>query len=262
MSAVPPPPSASPTMRESEGRTPPPSRRLPVPAVPVRLTYVFIGINVLVFIAQYMSQTVLGGDIVTALGAKVNQHIIAGEYWRLVTPIFIHVNLIHLFVNCYSLYVIGPQVEIPFGYARHLLIYLLSGIAGVILSFALSPNASVGASGAIFGLVGALALYLYRNRTGFGEFGRQRLMSLLFIIGLNLFFGVVATRIDNWGHVGGLTGGAILGWLIAPEFGVEKDFVAEPRVVDRNPLAARWLAVAAFALALGALTSVAIFLQR
>lgn len=263
MSAIPPPPpSASPPVGGGEGRTPPQPRHLPLPAAPPRLTFVFIGVNVFIFIIQYISQTFLGGDIVSALGAKVNAAIVGGEYWRLVTPIFIHVNLLHLFVNGYSIYVIGPQIETPFGYLRFLLIYLLSGIAGVVLSFALSPYASVGASGAIFGLVGALAVYLYRHRKGFGEFGRQRLMNLIGIIALNLFLGVVSARIDNWGHVGGLIGGAILGWFVGPEFGVESDFAAEPRVVDRNPLAGRWFAVTAFALTLGAATSIAIFLQK
>lgn len=253
MNAVPPPGAAG---------TPPPVRRLPIPAVPPRLTYALIAVNVFVFVAQYIGDTVLGGDLVLFYGAKSNAAIAAGEYWRLVTPIFIHANLLHLFVNCYSLYIIGPQVEIPFGYTRFGLLYLLSGIAGVVLSFALSLHDSVGASGAIFGLVGALAVYLYRHRTRFGEFGRQRLMNLLGIIGLNLFFGLVVPQIDNWGHVGGLVGGALLGWLVGPEFDVEKDFVEAPRVVDRNPLAGRWLAIIGFALALCAATALVISRPR
>jgi membrane associated rhomboid family serine protease len=217
-----------------------------------------IAVTVAVFVGQYASVSLLNGDLVAALGAKNNAAIAAGQYWRLVTPIFIHANLLHLFLNCYSLYVIGPQVEAPFGYARFLIIYLLSGVAGVVLSFAMSPNPSVGASGAVFGLVGALAEYLYRHRKRFGAFGRQRLMNLLMIIGLNLFIGLTSAQIDNWGHLGGLAGGAALGWLIGPEFEAEDEFLGQPRVVDRNPLARRWFAVAAFALALGAAVSLII----
>lgn len=253
MSAAPPPGDADPT------RAP---RRLPIPAVLPRLTYVLIAFNVIVFAVQYVLFNWLGGDVVSFLGAKINTAIAAGQYWRLITPVFIHANLLHLFVNCYSLYVIGLQVESPFGYLRFLLVYLLSGMAGVILSFALSPHNSVGASGAIFGLVGALAVYLYRHRRRFGAFGRQRLMNLLGVIGLNLFFGIASSQIDNWGHVGGLAGGLLLGWLVGPEFEVDQAVVEAPRVVDRNPLAARWLAIVAVALALGAATSLAISLRR
>jgi membrane associated rhomboid family serine protease len=219
-------------------------------------------VNVAVFAAQYASVSLLGGDLVAALGAKANSAIAAGEFWRMVTPIFIHASLLHLFVNCYSLYVIGPQVEAPFGYLRFLVIYLLSGVAGVVLSFALSPNNSVGASGAIFGLVGALAEFLYRHRKRFGEFARQRLMNLLIIIGINLVFGLTSRQIDNWGHLGGLAGGVLLGWLIGPDLGLEADSAQQPRVIDRNPLTGRWLAVAAFVLALGAATTLVITLRR
>jgi rhomboid protease GluP len=239
----------------------PPARRLPIPAVKPRLTQALIVVNVLIFVAQYASVAYLGGDLVAALGAKSNAAITGGEYWRLLTPIFIHANLLHLFVNCYSLYVIGPQVETPFGYVRFLAIYVLSGISGVVLSFALSPNDSVGASGAIFGLVGALADFLYRHRQRFGQFARQRLMNLLIIIGINLVFGLTSRQIDNWGHLGGLAGGALLGWLIGPDLGLVDEFTGSPRVIDRNPLNGRWLALLAFVLALAAATSVVITLR-
>ena len=240
----------------------PEPRRLYLPIVRPRLTQALIAVTALVFAAQYASDQVLGADLVLVFGAKSNAALAAGEYWRLLTPLFIHANLLHLFVNGYSLYIIGPQVEAPFGYARFLLIYFLSGVAGVVLSFGLSPSLSVGASGAIFGLVGALAEYLYRHRRRFGEFGRQRLMNLLIVIGLNLVFGLTVRQIDNWGHLGGLAGGLLLGWLIGPDFELDPASLAEPRIVDRNPLAQRWLAVAAFVLALGAAVSLIIAAQR
>ena len=84
---------------------------LPLPVVQPRLTMGLIVLTGLVFAGQYLSDSLLGGDLVAAFGAKTNSGLIAGEYWRLITPIFIHANLLHLFVNCYSLYIIGPQVE-------------------------------------------------------------------------------------------------------------------------------------------------------
>ncbi len=240
----------------------PQPRRLYLPVVRPRLTQVLIAVTVLVFAGQYVSDYALGVDLVMLFGAKSNAAIAAGEYWRLLTPIFIHANLLHLFVNCYSLYIIGPQVEAPYGYGRFLLIYFLSGIGGVVFSFAMSPGLSVGASGAIFGLVGALSEYFYRHRRRFGQLGRQRLMNLLVVIGLNLAFGLTTPQIDNWGHLGGLAGGYLLSWLIGPDFDLDPNSPAEPHVVDRNPLSQRWLAVAAFALALGAAVSLIISFQH
>jgi rhomboid protease GluP len=247
--------------------TPPPGpaaqpRRLYLPVVRPRLTQIIIAVTVLVFIAQYVSQSTLGVDLVLLYGAKSNAAIAAGQYWRLITPIFIHANLLHIFVNMYSLYIIGPPVEAPYGYARFLLIYFLSGIAGVVLSFALSPNPSIGASGAIFGLVGALSEYFFRHRHRFGQMGRRQLTNLLVVIGLNLVFGLTASQIDNWGHLGGLAGGFVLSWLIGPDFALDPNSPGEPRVIDRNPLSGRWLAVASFALALGAAVSLIISFQH
>lgn len=239
------------------GPTPPPTRYLTLPAVIPRITYVLLAINLSAFAADFLTQRLLFD-----LGAKVNELIAAGQWWRLITPMFLHLGIAHIFFNSYALYALGPQVERVFGYARFFFIYMLSGVAGSILSFARSPNPSVGASGAIFGLIGALLIYLYRHRPLFGEMGRQRLMNILVVAGINLLIGL-SPGIDNWGHLGGLIGGAALTALIGPRFVVEADSVGRPHLRDGNPFGVvGWLAVTGMGLALAAITFVIARLQK
>ncbi|MEK9164407.1 MAG: rhomboid family intramembrane serine protease [Chloroflexota bacterium] len=237
---------------------PPPPRYVTLPTVRPFVTYVLFGLNILIFLLQSLT----GRDLWFYYGAKINEFIIAGEWWRLVTPMFLHAGLAHIAFNSYALYIFGKQVEALFGHRRFLIIYLLSGIAGSVLSFAMSPSPSVGASGAICGLIGALLIYLYRHRQLFGERGRRQLMQILAVAGINLVIGL-SPGIDNWGHVGGLIGGVVLTWLIGPIHTLEREPPGDPFIADRNRLGLpQWLAVFAVALALGAITSVVAALQR
>ncbi len=188
-------------------------------------------------------------------GDKLNANIVDGEIWRLVTPVFIHVGLWHIFVNMYSLYALGPAVERLFSSQRMLVLYLLSGISGVVLSFALSPNASVGASGAVFGLLGALGTFLYRHRNRLGRAGRLQLRQIVMVALLNLGLGLMP-QVDNWGHLGGLLAGIVLTWTLGPMLDVSWSEDRKPKLIDRRPwqkvrmtalFAAVLLAVLAFA---------------
>jgi rhomboid protease GluP len=233
-----------------------------LPSVNPIFTYVFLVANVLVFGATLaLGRTADGTPLLFTLGWKDSGAIMNGEYWRLVTPIFLHANLLHLGFNSYALYILGPQVERYFGYMRFVVIYLLSGIAGVIASMTFKPAAySVGASGAIFGLVGALIVYLYQNRDLFGGMGRRRLMSAIQVAAINLLIGL-SPGIDNWGHIGGMVGGAAITWLLGPLFALESGYDVRPRVEDRRPVAARWAATFASVAALVALTGLVIVLR-
>ena len=136
--------------------------------------------------------------------------IAAGEYWRLITPVFLHAGFLHIFLNSYILYSLGPNVEQSFGSVRFALMYLAAGFLATAASFALPPEVrSLGASGAVFGMAGVLLIYLYKRRRA--AFIAQYLRSIMFFIGINLVFGFLFTGIDNVAHIGGLLGGVILG---------------------------------------------------
>jgi rhomboid protease GluP len=194
--------------------------RVAVPTHSPLWTPALIVVNVAVFVAM----TALGDseDPITLIqfGAKYNPLIIAGEYWRLLTAIFIHIGLVHLFFNSYALYVFGTQVEQRFGHTRFLALYLLSGLGGAVASFVGNPSLSAGASGAIFGLLGTIIVYYASYRAEFGERGRRQLTSLLVVAGLNLFWGLVNPGIDNLAHIGGLVSGLVLGWAYRPNYRV------------------------------------------
>ena len=128
-----------------------------------------------------------------------------GELYRLFTYMFLHGGILHIFMNMYSLYIVGTRVEDFFGKWKYLLIYLISGICGGLLSVGLNDNViSVGASGAIFGLFGAL-LYFGNNYRGY--VGAMVKSQILPIVIYNLVMGFFMPGIDMWGHVGGLIGG-------------------------------------------------------
>jgi rhomboid protease GluP len=195
-------------------------------------TFILITITLIVFIGQFVSIQLLGSDQLLELGAKSRPEIQSGQIWRFFTPIFLHIGLAHIFVNMYSLYAIGPAVERFFGTPRFILTYLLAGFSGVIFSLAFSPFPSAGASGAIFGMLGALAAFLYRHRSLFGRFGRLQLRQIILVAFLNLGLGLMP-GIDNWGHLGGLIAGAALSWWLGPRFDIVWVWSDQGQLVDR-----------------------------
>jgi membrane associated rhomboid family serine protease len=196
-------------------------------------TFFFIAITVTVFLAQIAASQLAGYDMLLEYGAKSRAEILSGEVWRLVTPIFLHVGIPHIFVNMYSLYAIGPAVERFFGTPRFMITYLQAGIAGIIFSLALSPYPSAGASGAIFGMLGALAAFLYRHRGLFGRFGRLQLRQIILVAFLNLGLGLMP-GIDNWGHLGGLVAGGALSWWLGPRFEIVWVWTDQGQLKDRS----------------------------
>lgn len=165
---------------------------------------VILAINVIVFIGQQLFPELTEKLIMDPF------LIGAGEYWRLITPVFLHAGVLHIFLNSYILYSLGPNVESAFGSFRFALMYLAAGFLATAASFALPPEVrSLGASGAVFGMAGVLLVYLYRRRKS--AFVAQYLRSIMIFIGINLLFGFMFPGIDNVAHIGGLIGGVILG---------------------------------------------------
>lgn len=194
--------------------------RLNFPRVRPVVTYVLVGLTVLVFLGQLASQYLLGDDWVALWLMKINELILSGQYWRLITPLLVHASLWHVGVNMYSLYILGPELEPFYGHGRFLVLYLLGGLGGNVLSFLLLPQASLGASTAIFGLLGAYAVFLYQHRELFGERARRALRGLVQVFALNLLISF-SGRVDLWGHLGGLAGGVLFAWLAGPRLRVE-----------------------------------------
>jgi rhomboid protease GluP len=167
-------------------------------------TYVFMLIQAAVFFLLEMQGGSTDTSTLIKYGAKFNPYIYDGEWWRFITPIFLHIGFLHLAMNTLALYYLGTAVERIFGNARFLFIYLFAGVAGFIASFIFSSNISAGASGAIFGCFGALLYFcLIYPKLFFRTMGAN----VLVILALNLVFGFSVASIDNAGHLGGLAGG-------------------------------------------------------
>lgn len=169
------------------------------------ITYWLIAVNVILYVipilfGQY--NNLINGYSVW--GPAIRE----GEYYRLLTGIFLHGGLVHLLFNCYALFVIGSQVENFLGRFKFLVIYLVAGISGALFSMIFGGNyASIGASGAIFGLMGALVYFGYHYRVYLGNVVKSQIIPLII---LNLILGFCMTGIDNFAHVGGLIGGTLM----------------------------------------------------
>jgi rhomboid protease GluP len=210
-----------------------PMPRLLIPRVRPYVSYVIMGLTILVFLLQMASQYMYNGnDWVAELGMKVNQLIIQGQYWRLITPVLLHGSILHLLFNMYALYAFGPGLESFYGHTRFLALYLVGGFAGNVASFIFSGSPSLGSSTAIFGLLGAEGVFMYQNRQIFGSRAQAALRNIIMVGLINLLLGL-SPGIDNWGHIGGLLGGITFAWFASPRLGVEVS-PEGPRVVDRR----------------------------
>lgn len=191
------------------------------PSVRPYVTYALLGLTVLVYLLQLAGQYLLKLDLVTYLGIKYNLLIRAGQLWRLVTPVFLHGSILHIGFNMYALLIFGRGLEVRYGHGRFTLLYFLSAFAGNVFSFILTPNPSLGASTAIFGLIAAEGAFLLQNRKLLGDRANRSLMNLLYIAGINLVLGFTTSGVDNFGHIGGLLGGLIFAWFGGPRWKME-----------------------------------------
>jgi rhomboid protease GluP len=203
-------------------------------------TYTLLGVTILVYLLQMYTESNGGVDLMIVYGAKINDAIIAGEYWRILTPVFLHASLWHILFNMYALFNIGPVVEQFYGRTRYLLLYFISGVAGNVVSFYLSPNPSVGASTALFGLVAAQGVFVFRNRQFFGGQARALLGNTLMIVVVNLVLGL-SPGIDNWGHMGGMLGGLAFAWACGPRLEVNWMPGGGYKINDLSTMQTAWL---------------------
>lgn len=168
------------------------------------VTTILIALNVIMFLLS-----VFDYSFVINTFANYYLNVKNGEIYRLITAAFVHANVLHIFFNMYALYALGPQIEKFYGRKRYLLIYLGSALLGSLLSVVLTNNVSVGASGAIFGLFGAMLYFGYKYRATLDGFLRSGIIPVIVI---NLLLGFMIPGIDVYGHIGGLLGGLVLSY--------------------------------------------------
>jgi len=230
-----------------------------VPNVKPYVTYAILGFTVFIYLLQlaglYLLPSETTGvllapfgisvsssgayDVVAILGEKINQLIRLGQVWRLITPVFLHdsnlpYGLLHIGFNMYALFLYGRGLEARFGHWRFTLLYFLSAYAGNVLSFLLTPNPSLGASTAIFGLLAAEGMFVFQNRQLFGNRAGRALMNVLYVAGINLLIGFSSNGlVDNFGHIGGLLGGVLFTWFGGPRWKME-GFYPAIRLVDER----------------------------
>lgn len=170
---------------------------------------------VLLTVGIYILETLNGGSTNTntllSMGAKATPYIQQGEIWRLVTPIFLHIGILHILMNMLTLYYIGQYLEPIMGHVRFFILYMVSGIVGNLASFAFGGynQLSAGASTSLFGTFAAFVALavIFRENRFFSELGKSFLALIIF----NLLLSVVASNFDIWGHIGGMIGGFFLG---------------------------------------------------
>ena len=173
--------------------------------------------NVIFFLYLEIAGSSEDAFFMYAKGAMLAPAVLEGkEYYRLVTAMFMHFGISHLLNNMVLLGALGWNLELEVGKVRFVIIYLISGIGGNVLSLyhGLSTETyavSAGASGAIFGLMGALLYVVIANR---GRLGRLSGKGLLFMVALSLYFGLTSSGVDNWAHIGGLISGFILAVIL------------------------------------------------
>ena len=185
------------------------------PRQPV-FVYTIASINVILWILLEVSGNSTNPSSLRKFGAIDSYLIWSGEYWRLVSAIFLHVGASHLAINSISLVIMGGLAERLYGHWNFISIFLVAGIIGSTASYMNIENGVVGAgaSGAIFGCLGSLVSFFYVRKKILGKSGKQTLNGLIILALVNLAFGFVIPAVDNWAHIGGFIAGISSGYFL------------------------------------------------
>lgn len=175
------------------------------------ITYLLIAINAILYLLLEFNGGSESNETLIEFGAKFNPLIMDGEWWRVITSMFLHIGLFHFISNMLFLYYFGALAEKIYGSSRFFLIYMLAGIGGSIASFAFVANLSAGASGALYGLFGAFIYFgLFHKRIFFRTIGKD----ILTLLGINIVLGFVLPQLDVTAHMGGLIAGFIAAGIV------------------------------------------------
>ncbi len=186
------------------------------------VTYVLLGIYAVMFLGMYaFGNGSTDGETLLNFGANNRYAVLEfNQYFRLLTSSFLHIGIFHLIVNSYAMYIIGSQVENFYGKTKYIIIYVFSSIVGSLLSILFANSISAGASGAIFGLLGALLYFGYHYRLYLGTAIKNQIMP---IIVLNLLLGFMISGVDNAAHIGGLIGGILISMVCGVKYKSKKN---------------------------------------
>ncbi len=200
-------------------------------SMPMLVTQAIFGINVAVFIGMLLSGASLmspSGASLVAWGANFGPLTLSGQWWRLLTSCFVHIGIIHIGFNMWCLWSLGGLAERLYGHLTFAYVYLLCGVAGSLASvlWHSTPTLSAGASGAIFGIAGAVIASIKLGEFSSSVMTQGTMRSLIAFVGYNIVFGLVSGVTDNACHVGGLLAGLLMGALIAK-------IAPEPRLLPR-----------------------------
>jgi len=188
-----------------------------------KITYSLIAINIVVYLfSAFFSQDFINmnSEVLVKMGALFGPiTVLGGEWWRLLTAMFLHGGMTHLLMNMFSLYLIGRGVEEYFNTTSYVLLYLFSGLLGGLASLYMHPaSVGVGASGAIFGIFGAMGGFFIAHRNKIEAHTKAFMKEFAIIIGINLVLGFSIPSVDVSAHVGGLIIGFIGGYVISKNF--------------------------------------------
>ena len=181
------------------------------------VTLTILGINLVVFLMMTYAGGSTNADVLLDFGASFSPYFLRGDYWRLVMPMFLHVGWMHLLGNSYALFILGPILERVYGWGRFTLLYVAAGMGSSALSMSVSRDVAAGASGAIFGIAGAMLVAGFLHRDAIPpRWGRAFGKGVIPFIVIILILGFTERGIDKWGHVGGLLSGMLLAVFIPP----------------------------------------------
>jgi rhomboid protease GluP len=180
------------------------------------LTLTLIAALTAIFVWQVSAGALASQAALVDAGALVQSRVIEGEYWRMLSATLMHGGVEHLIGNCSALYILGMAGEHAVGGWRVMVIYVASGLAGSLASVLAGPGPSVGASGAICGLMGAVILILYRYRHVYHVRNKEIGLVLAGWAAYTIVIGAIEPQIDNWAHLGGLIGGVVVASGIRP----------------------------------------------
>jgi rhomboid protease GluP len=180
-----------------------------------QITYILLAANIIIWLVMELVGGSTNAEVLIIFGALERELVFSGQWWRMVSSAFLHIGVLHLLVNSYTLYQLGPFIESFFGQSKFIATYVLTAVSASVVSILFSPSISAGASGALFGLIGLLLGNAWAQKRYTLDLPIDEMQLIPFVI-FNLAIGFINPQINNWAHIGGLVGGILLGYIFDP----------------------------------------------